>query len=67
MRILLNTNPEDEVKDKHQIFDTAQTPTRHRHPAKERQNSRALTYKGDLLCLFSYLIFSHSSNYEVKM
>lgn len=24
-----NTDPEDEVKDKHQIFDTAQTPPRH--------------------------------------
>lgn len=24
-----NTNPEDEVKDKHQIFDTAQTSLRH--------------------------------------
>lgn len=24
-----DTNPEDEVKNKHQIFDTAQTPPRH--------------------------------------
>lgn len=31
----VNTDPEDEVKNKHQIFDTAQTPPRHRHPAKE--------------------------------
>lgn len=30
-----NTHPENQVKDKHQVFDAAQTPPRHRHPAKD--------------------------------
>lgn len=35
-----NTDPEDEVKHKHQIFDTAQTPPRNRHPTKKQFQKR---------------------------
>ena len=53
IHIWLNTNPEDEVEDKHQIFDTAQTPRRHWHPAKERQNrSKRLHYLKETRCAF---------------
>lgn len=35
-----NTNPEDEVKHKHQIFNTAQTAPGNRHPEKKECKRR---------------------------
>lgn len=35
-----NTYPEDEVEDKHQIFDAAQTSLRHGHTVKEKKEKK---------------------------
>lgn len=47
-----NTNPEDEVKHKHQIFNTAQTAPRNRHPGKKECKRRKKRVKNyiELIC-----------------
>lgn len=47
-----NTNPEDEVKQKHQIFNTAQTAPRNWHPGKKEYKSRKKRVKNyiELIC-----------------
>lgn len=37
-----NTNPEDKIEDKHQVFNAAKAPLRRRHPAK---NQRKFLFK----------------------